>query len=148
MDLPQLKLPSFDIKVKPEGDEQYIFDIVRKKYLLLTPEEWVRQHFIHLLINHLGYPAGLFQVERGHSYSGKAKRTDILILDTSGNPLLLVECKASTVSINTAALNQIATYNKTLNARHVAITNGLTHFVWEYKGDSYNQLKDFPSYKV
>ena len=146
MNLPQLKLPEFDCKVKAEGDEKYIFDIIRKKYLLLTPEEWVRQHFIHLLINHLGYPPGLFQIERGHQYFGSAKRSDILILNTSGQPQLLVECKAASVNIDKAALTQIATYNKTIGANYVAISNGMTHFVWEYKGDGYEQLKNFPAY--
>lgn len=146
MNFPTLSLPPIDAKLKSEGTEAYIFDRIRKKFIQLTPEEWVRQHFIHLLIDQLGYPVGLFQVERGHTYFGSAKRSDILIFDTSGKSLLLVECKAPTVLINEKALNQVAAYNKTINARYVCLTNGMKHFIWEWKGDKYEQMRNFPVY--
>jgi hypothetical protein len=146
MKFPKLALPEFDARIKSEQEDTFIFDIIRKKYIVLTPEEWVRQHFIHLLIHRLGYPQGLFQVERGHQYFGSAKRSDILILNTTGEAQLLVECKAPNVPLNQSTLTQIAAYNKSLKANYVAISNGLSHFVWEYKGDEYVQLKDFPPY--
>ncbi len=114
--------------------------------LLLTPEEWVRQHFVNLLKEHLGYPAGLFQLEKQHTYSGALKRTDITVLDKMGNPFLLVECKAYDVAINEATLKQIATYNKTLKAKYIAVTNGLKHFVWQLQAAGYQQLGEFPRY--
>jgi hypothetical protein len=146
MKLPELKLPPIQTQIKSKGGETFIFDRIRKKLIVLTPEEWVRQHFIHLLIEHLNYPAGLFQVERGHSYFGSTKRSDILVLDTSGNSLLLVECKSTDVPINESALHQLATYNKTVQARYVCLTNGLKHFIWERKDNEYVQLSRFPVY--
>ena len=99
-----IDLPSFDIKLKEENGQTYIFDIIRKKYLVVTPEEWVRQHILHLLINKYDYPKGLFQTEQGHTYNSLQKRTDILVYNRDGGIKLLVECKAHNVKINTNLL--------------------------------------------
>ncbi|MEQ8583404.1 MAG: type I restriction enzyme HsdR N-terminal domain-containing protein [Marinoscillum sp.] len=144
----KLNLPSSDFKLKSEEGNQFIFDIVRKKYLVLTPEEWVRQHFIHLMVNHLAYPKSLIKVETGLAYFKSAKRSDIVLCDREGGNFLLVECKAADVKIDRKTLNQISVYNKELKARYVAITNGLLHFIWEYSSDlnQYTQLKEFPKF--
>lgn len=142
----KLKLPPIDAKVKSEDGQTFIYDSIRKKYLVLTPEEWVRQHFIKLLVNHLNYPSGLFQLERQHEYFKSKKRSDILVMDQTGQPFLLIECKAYDVKINQSALNQIATYNKTIEAPFIGVTNGMQHFAWKLEKDEYVQLDQFPVY--
>lgn len=143
---PDLKLPSIEVRTDIRSGEEVIFDIIRKKFLVLTPEEWVRQHFIGLLINNLNYPKGLFQVERQHEYYRSKKRTDILVLDKQGKSLLLVECKAYDVEISQKTLEQIAVYNKTIQAKYIAVSNGIKHFVWISKDGNYLQLDHFPDY--
>ncbi len=144
----KLNLPPSNFKLKSEEGNQFIFDIVRKKYLVLTPEEWVRQHFIHLMVNHLAYPKSLIKVETGLAYFKSAKRSDIMLCDREGGNFLLVECKAAEVKIDRKALNQVSVYNKELKARYVALTNGMVHFIWEYRSDEnkYYQLKEFPKF--
>lgn len=146
MDWPVLNLPAILSRTEEREGEEFIWDPIRKKLLLLTPEEWVRQHFVSLLTNQLGYPAGLVQLERQHKYHVSAKRTDIIILDKNGNPFLLVECKAPNVKIGDQVLGQIALYNKSLQANFIAVSNGMKHFVWEWRDENYVQLKDFPAY--
>lgn len=145
----KLNLPTCDLKLKNEEGNHFVLDIIRKKYVVLTPEEWVRQHFIHLMVNHLNYPKALLRVESGLSYFKSAKRSDITLMDKEGKLFLMVECKAPEVKINQQALNQVSVYNKELNAQYVAITNGIKHFIWEYHANKgkYTQLQQFPNYK-
>ncbi len=137
-----LRLPPFEFKVK----NNQIFCLVRKKWIVLTPEEWVRQHFLNLLFNHLLYPKGLTQLEHSISYFKHAKRSDIVILDKEGKTYLLVECKSPSVKLNQKVLRQISTYNKVLDSKYLAITNGNSHFVWEKKEDVFIQISEFPSF--
>ncbi|MEO9482070.1 MAG: type I restriction enzyme HsdR N-terminal domain-containing protein [Ekhidna sp.] len=137
-----LKLPEFDVKLKDDN----VFCLIRKKWVFLTPEEWVRQHFLHLLIAHLDYPRGMFKLEHTMSYFKSLKRSDIIVLDREGGVFLLVECKAPDVKLDQKVLNQVATYNKVLDANYLAITNGMRHFIWQRTGDGLIQLKEFPSY--
>jgi hypothetical protein len=123
----KLSLPSFDFNIKESDGKTVIFDIIRKKYLVLTPEEWVRQHFVHYLINHLGYAKTLISVEHGLKYNSLQKRTDIIVYDRNANPLVLVECKASENRLNQKVLEQAMMYNKTLKAEYIIVTNGLEH---------------------
>ena len=104
--------------------------MLRRKHVVLTPEEWVRQHVVHYLINHLGYPRGLLVLERGLRYNQRLKRTDLLAMNAAGQPLLLVECKAPSVKIDAAVARQAATYNQTIGAPLLLLTNGLTHYCW------------------
>lgn len=145
----QLNLPACDLMVKNEEGNQFILDIVRKKYVVLTPEEWVRQHFIHLMINHLKYPKSLLRVESGLSYFKSKKRSDITLRDKNGELFLVVECKAPDVKLDQKTLNQVSVYNKELQARYVAMTNGMTHFIWFFdsKNGQYTQLPKFPEYQ-
>lgn len=115
--------------------------------MILTPEEWVRQHFLNLLIAHLGYPKGMFKLEHSMSYFKNQKRSDILVLDKNGDVFLLVECKSSEVKLDQKVVNQVAEYNKVLKAEYVAITNGMNHFVWQRAMGAMKQIKDFPHYK-
>lgn len=109
----------------------WIFDIIRKKYILLTPEEWVRQHFIHFLIQSKGYPRSLFKIESSLSFNTLQKRSDILIHNRNGKPWMLVECKSSTIKLSQKAFNQIAVYNMTIGAKYLAVTNGMVHYCCE-----------------
>ncbi|MDP5120322.1 MAG: type I restriction enzyme HsdR N-terminal domain-containing protein, partial [Spirosomaceae bacterium] len=105
-ELPVLTLPKFDYKITESDGKSVIFDIIRKKNIVLTPEEWVRQHVIHLLIANYGYSRGLFQVEKGTSYNSLQKRTDIVVYNREGSPHLLVECKAPEIKINQYVVEQ------------------------------------------
>jgi hypothetical protein len=126
-----LNLPSFEYQLKKEDGKVFIFDILRKKYLVLTPEEWVRQHFIHYLINEMKYPKALIKLEGGLSYNTLAKRSDIVVFDREGKPWMVVECKAPDQPINDSTLRQASTYNSKLKAKYLAVTNGLVHFYFE-----------------
>lgn len=138
----QLKLPEYLY----QRDDERIFCLVRRKWVALTPEEWVRQHFINLLITHLSYPRGLIKLEQQLEYFKNAKRSDVTVLDQSANVFLLVECKSYNEKLGQAVVNQMATYNKVLNSRYLAITNGMTHFVWKKIGNDYQQINSFPKY--
>ncbi len=121
----KLNLPQFELKIKEEDGKHYIFDYIRKNYFLLTPEEWVRQHFIHLLLNHYKYPKALIQVEGGLRYNKLLKRSDIVVFDREGKPFLLIECKSADQKINQSSFDQAAMYNMTTKAKYIALTNGL-----------------------
>jgi type I site-specific restriction endonuclease len=123
----KLNLPVFDINIKEYDGKNVIFDIIRKKYIVLTPEEWVRQHFIHFLINHLGYKKALIGVEKGHKYNTLRKRTDIVVYDRLGKPLVLVECKEPSQRLNQKVMEQAMMYNKTLAAPYIVVSNGIDH---------------------
>ncbi len=140
-----LKLPEYDPKIK-EGDRREIFCLNRKKYIALTPEEWVRQHFLNLLIKHLNYPKGLIRLEHSLSYFNKSKRSDITVLNRQGGIFLLVECKSYDVKLGKEVMSQIATYNRILDANYLAVTNGLKHYTWEKKDAFFTQITDFPPY--
>ncbi len=123
----QLNLPPFEYQLRKEANRLQIFDIIRRKFLVLTPEEWVRQHFIHFLINQYQYPKSLIQVETGLKYNALQKRTDIVVYDREGKPFLVIECKAPNVKISEETFRQASAYNKILQAPYLAITNGMVH---------------------
>lgn len=132
-----LNLPAYNCKLKHSDGNTFIFDPIRKKFVLLTPEEWVRQHFLNYLVSHLGYPRSLVSIEKGTAYNQLQKRTDLRIYSMSGTPLVLVECKASTVPISAETVKQASVYNQTIRAKYVMLTNGLEHYCW--KVDFVNQ---------
>jgi len=122
-----LNLPPISNELFKKSESDFlIYDIIRKKYLVLTPEEWVRQHFLHFLLANK-YPKNLISIEGATKYNQLKKRTDILIYDRAGKPFLLVECKAPTVKLNENVLKQVLTYNQNIKAPYIALTNGLTH---------------------
>ena len=141
-----LNLPQINYNIRKNKGKVEIFDIIRKKFIVLTPEEWVRQHMVHFLISERSYPKGLMRVEGGLNYHQKQKRSDVLIYDRKGNPYLIVECKTFRQPLRQAAMNQAAVYNKTLGARYLVITNGLQHFCAEVLKDTIRQLDDIPYY--
>ena len=142
-----LNLPEFAYKVKQVSGKPHIFDIIRRKFVSLTPEEWVRQHFIHLLIQEYGYPKSLFAVETGMVYNTLAKRTDIMILSGESLPFLLVECKAPFIKISEATFAQISRYNFTLQPQYLAVTNGINHYCFKAVNGQIHFMDDFPKYR-
>ena len=145
----ELNLPSYSFKLKQDKDKTYVFDAIRKKYVLLTPEEWVRQHIIQFVIQEKKYPASLVAVEIGLKYNQLQKRADVLVYNTSGKPLLLIECKAPEVKITQEVFHQIALYNMTYKVAYLLVTNGLEHYccVMDYANNTYQFLQDIPEYK-
>ncbi|MBN7812169.1 type I restriction enzyme HsdR N-terminal domain-containing protein [Algoriphagus sp. H41] len=130
--LPGLNLPQFEPVLKQAEDKLWIYDSLRKKDLVLTPEEWVRQHWINFLIQHKDYPRGLFSLEKGLKYNRLDKRTDLIVFDRSGSPYLLVECKAPQVKIDEKTLRQAMVYNQQLNCPNLVLSNGLVHVFFRY----------------
>ena len=123
-----INFPAFEVRTKTEGNRTLIFDGVRRKYVALTPEEWVRQHLIHYLIAEKGYPATLISVETPLKYARMDKRSDVMVSDRNGNPLMLAECKAPEVAVTQKALQQIAVYNAVIHAPCLLVTNGVQHY--------------------
>ncbi|MBC8343459.1 MAG: type I restriction enzyme HsdR N-terminal domain-containing protein [Bacteroidetes bacterium] len=143
----ELSLPKYDYLVQKKEGKLFIFDSFRKKYILLTPEEWVRQHFVNYLITVKNTPVKLISLEKGLKYNRLLKRTDIVVYDDYGRALLLVECKASTVKLNEQVVFQLAIYNAELKAPFMGITNGLQHFYWKYTdGENNSLLTELPDY--
>jgi Type I restriction enzyme R protein N terminus (HSDR_N) len=131
-----LNLPAFAYQVKKIEDKPYIFDIIRRKYIMLTPEEWVRQHVLHWLINDYKYAKSLIKIETGLQYNSLAKRTDIVVYDRLGDVFMLVECKAPQVALNQSVIDQALRYNAVLKAKYILISNGIKHFIFEINTNS------------
>jgi hypothetical protein len=123
-----LNLPPFEYKLKKAEGKLWIFDVIRKKYIVLIPEEWVRQHFIHYLIGVCQYPKSLIRVEGGLLFNQLQKRTDIVIFDRDGKPWMVVECKSPDIPVSERTVFQASTYNATLKAKYLVVSNGLKHF--------------------
>ena len=145
-----LNLPAFDYQLKSNENKTLIFDIIRKKYVVLTPEEWVRQHFVNYLISIKNYPVSLIAIEKQIQLHKVTKRFDILIFSNIGKPYILIECKATNVQIGQNTFDQIARYNSEIDAEFLIVTNGLDHFCCQMDFDSkkyifLNSIPDFQS---
>ncbi|MEP1097415.1 MAG: type I restriction enzyme HsdR N-terminal domain-containing protein [Cyclobacteriaceae bacterium] len=138
-----LKLPEYEPRI--QADE--IFCLVRRKWISLTPEEWVRQNFLNLLIEHLSYPRGMIKLEHSMHYFKNMKRSDITVLDREGEVFLLVECKSHKVKLSQKTVSQLSQYNKVLNSKYLAISNGLKHFIWKKGERDFEQIDVFPSFR-
>jgi len=125
---PKLNLPASDFQFRDTDMMTEVFDTIRKQWLVLTPEEWVRQHMVRYLTEHLGYAPGLMALEKGFDLNGIAYRADIVTHDRSGGAVLAIECKAPEVKITQKTFDQIGQYNKVIGARHLVVTNGHNHF--------------------
>ena len=144
----RLNLPIYSIKLKKEENKTLVFDPIRKKYIVLTAEEWVRQNFIQFLIDEKNYPASLMAVEMGIDLLNTKKRCDIVLYNTKGLPHMIVECKAPSIKISQDTFDQIARYNMTLKTDLLVVTNGLQHYVCmiDYQNQCYHFLKEIPNY--
>ena len=148
MNMPQLNLPNADLKIKLVEGTTQVFDAVRKKYFILTPEEWVRQHFIYFLNAEKKYPLGLMGVEKLVKYNDMRTRADIVLYNNQGRPNMIVECKSPKVKITQDTFNQIAKYNSHLKVQYLVVTNGIKHYCCEIKYDTYKIkfLEEIPSF--
>jgi hypothetical protein len=148
--LQPLALPPHPFKLTDQNGQLFIFDELRKKQIMLTPEEWVRQHFVQYLINVKGYPKSLIKLEGGLKLNGMQKRSDIVVFNTLGQKILMVECKAPEVVIDQKAFDQIARYNITHKIKLLAVTNGLQHYYCsiDFEKSNYRFLNELPQYEV
>lgn len=144
----KLNFPSCAFKLKSSENKTLIFDIVRKKYVIVTPEEWVRQHVVHFLLKEKNYPISLIAVEKQLKINKSVKRTDIIVYNKQGTPEILIECKAPSVKITQTTFDQIARYNLSANSNFLMVTNGLAHYFCQIDTDkeTYIFLEDIPSY--
>lgn len=146
----QLELPEFDHQVKKHDDKLWIFDILRRKHIFLTPEEWVRQNLVHYLIKYLEYPKALIKVETGLKYDKRNKRSDVVVYDRMGNIFLLIECKAMHIKVGQNTLDQVSAYNHVLKAQHIMVTNGNHYLVYatNHQTKEYQLLDGIPVFPV
>ncbi len=144
-----LNLPPFDIKLQGSEAHPRIFDFLRRRYVALTPEEWVRQSFVHYLVDHLGYPASLLANEVKLQVGGKVLRADSVLYDRQLRPRVIIEYKAPTVHITEKVFEQIATYNMLLHADYLMVSNGLKHYCCKmlYDDKKYLYLDHIPNYE-
>lgn len=143
-----LNLPKYSFRIKNRENKLYIFDKIRKKDLLLTEEEWVRQNFVSYLHEDKKYPLSLIALEKQCKVNDLVKRTDILVFDKTGSPYIIVECKAPQIAISQDTFDQIARYNMKLNATYLIVTNGLQHYIcqMDHIARQYQFLKEIPEY--
>ncbi len=147
----KLNLPLYKFKIKiNEQGKKLIFDEVRKKYVTLTPEEWVRQNFLKYLIIEKKYPKTLISVEMQLYLNNRSKRSDIVVFNQNAKPKLIVECKSTKVAINNKVFDQIKDYNIKLRVDFLIVTNGLKHFCCkiDYENNKCIFMKNIPSYKL
>lgn len=144
----QLNFPTYTFRFKNSENKHSIFDEVRKKFIFLTPEEWVRQHCIKFLTHEKGYPLSLINVEKELRINGRKKRYDIVVYNSDGSIHILIECKAPKVAITQKTFDQIAQYNLNLSANYLMVTNGLAHYYcqMDMAEKRYVFLKDIPNY--
>jgi hypothetical protein len=146
----KLNFPTYPFRFKNSENKVSIFDEIRKKFIILTPEEWVRQHVVHYLINEKKYPKSLINVEKVLTINKLRKRYDIVVFNPDGSIHILVECKAPEVKISQATFDQIARYNMTMKARFLNVTNGLNHYYcqMDFENEKYEFLQSLPDYKI
>ncbi|CAM3856292.1 MULTISPECIES: type I restriction enzyme HsdR N-terminal domain-containing protein [Flavobacterium] len=145
----QLNFPSYSFRFKNSKNKPYIFDEIRKKFVVLTPEEWVRQHVVRYLIDDKKYSKSFINVEKLVKVNGINKRYDIVVFDSKGNIFLLIECKAPEVPISQKTFDQIAQYNLVLKASYLMVTNGLNHYFcqMDFENEKYSFLSALPDFK-
>ena len=144
----QLNLPSYAIQLGGTREKPEVFDFLRRRYVALTPEEWVRQHFVHWLVEEKGYPKGLLGNEIALQCGSKRLRCDSVLYDRQKRPMMILEYKAPTVALTQQVFDQIASYNHLLHVDYLAVSNGLQHYCcqMDYERQYYTLLPDIPDY--
>jgi len=145
----QLNLPEYSFKIKSKEQKNYIFDSIRKKFVLLTPEEWVRQNFVRYLIQEKGYSSQLIAIEMTLEYNRLSYRADVVVYNRNMEPALIVECKAPEVRLSQEHFDQIARYNMQLRVEYLLVTNGINHYCCQidFEEGKYAFLKDIPQFQ-
>ena len=143
-----LNLPPYATKVAVRDGKNTIWDIIRRKYVALTPEEWVRQHFVHFLVEHKGYPASLLANEVALTLNGTSRRCDTVLYDRTLSPRMIIEYKAPHIPITQKVFDQISRYNLVFRVDYLIVSNGLSHYCFrmDYARQSYQFLTDVPGY--
>lgn len=144
----KLNLPQYTFRYKEESGKKFIFDEVRAKFVALTPEEWVRQNFLRFMAEQLKYPKALTGVEKMLKVNGLSQRCDVLLFNRQGVPVLIVECKAPSVPVDSKTLSQAARYNTTLKVPYLVLTNGVNHYCikTDVETGDFEALSGFPSF--
>ncbi len=145
---PRLNLPPVELRMRESQGEVKVFDTLRSKWVTLTPEEWVRQHFASWLQSEYGYPASLMANEIGIEVNGTRKRCDTVVFTREGSPRIIVEYKAPDIKITQTVFDQIVRYNMTLHADYLIVSNGLNHYCCkiDYSAGNYNFIPQIPNY--
>lgn len=145
-----LNLPAYPFQLIENNQSLYIFDQIRKRKLLLTPEEWVRQHFVQFLINQKMYPKSLIKLEGGLKINQKQNRTDIVVYNQNAQPFILIECKAPLININQKVFDQAAHYNLIYKVTYLVVSNGLKHYAckMDYTNASYQFIDELPDFET
>ena len=145
----RLNLPTYPIKVVERDKKQLIFDFLRRKYVALTPEEWVRQHFVHYLTEHKGYPQGLLGNEIELRIGEKRLRCDTILYNKVAEPQMIIEYKAPSIQLQQKTFDQISVYNLLLKVDYLIVSNGLQHYCckMDYTNKKYYFLEDIPDYQ-
>ena len=145
----KLQFPTYSFRFKNSENKIAIFDEIRKKFILLTPEEWVRQHVVQYLLHEKNYPKSYINVEKLIKINSLNKRYDIVVYQPNGELFLLIECKAPEVKINQETFDQIARYNLVLNAKYLMVSNGLNHYFcqMDFENEKYIFLEELPSFE-
>ncbi len=146
----KLNFPTYSFRFKNSENKRLIFDRIRKKFVVLQPEEWVRQHCVQYLIQMKKYPISLINVEKELRINTLLKRYDIVVFNPDGSIHLIVECKASKIDIKQDTFDQIARYNLKLNATYLMVTNGINHYYcqMDFQNERYEFLRDIPDYTI
>ncbi|MBF6598529.1 MAG: type I restriction enzyme HsdR N-terminal domain-containing protein [Fermentimonas sp.] len=144
-----LNLPSYDAKIRKNGSLMEIYDSLRRKYVALTPEEWVRQHFVNWLIRDKEYPTSLMANEAGIRLNSLTRRCDTVVYNPYLDPLMIIEYKESNISITQDVFDQVVRYNKVLKVQYIIVSNGVNHYCCKmnYDKQSYDFLTDIPNYR-
>lgn len=145
----ELNLPPYNINIKNIDGQRKIFDVLRRKFIVLTPEEWVRQHFVHLLIDHKHYPTSLLANEVALQIGDKVIRADSVLYDTQLRPRMILEYKAPHIKLSQKVFDQIAAYNLLLHVDYLVVSNGIDSYIckMDYENQAYKFLKDIPNYE-
>lgn len=145
----QLTLPPYQIRVKETHGRKQIFDILRRKYVALTPEEWVRQHFIHYLVEHKNYPSSLLANEVSLQIGEKRMRADSVLYDNQLHPRMIIEYKAPNITLTQKVFDQITAYNLLLHVDYLIVSNGMTTYIckMDYEKQTYKFLEAIPNYE-
>ncbi len=143
-----LNLPPFEKKITEKDGKPFIFDVIRRQYVALTPEEWVRQHFVHFLINDKGFPQSLMANEVQLKLNGMSRRCDTVVYDRTLRPRVIIEYKAPSVNITQQVFDQICRYNMVLHVDYLIVSNGLIHYCckMDYTTGNHTFLKEIPEY--
>ncbi|MFS2188338.1 type I restriction enzyme HsdR N-terminal domain-containing protein [Mucilaginibacter sp. Mucisp84] len=146
--LQPLNLPPYPFKISDDNGTLTLFDEIRKKTIIITPEEWVRQHFVQYLIKQKNYPRSLIKLEGGLKLNTLQKRTDIVVFNPAGQRILMVECKAPSVTIDQKTFDQIARYNMVHKVSLLAVSNGLQHYYCtiDHEKCTYQFIQELPGY--